>query len=810
MCASLASYAFACAKRGVILVGWRNIIDGCRILCPYNQIFSYDSKTCNHTCLSLSNPDFECSSVYLLVDGCNCPELTYKDNTGRCVSAAECPCYLANEVIAHANQQITLYGGTCICQNGNLKCSGQAPQEHCYPPKVYFNCENAQEGEYGAACAPTCQMFAAESQCLATKCVSGCICQSGLVLDGEKGCVHPDDCSCEYGGRPYGQGEVIVKDCMTCFCTRGKWNCQGNALCPSTCMVHGEGHITTFDGKQYVFDGNCEYILVQDACSAMITQPSFKVVAEYIICSRSKTVCTKAIKVYFKDFLIKMMDATYKVIPQSATGKFTVIHNQMYLTFYFGDPETLQLIVTWNLKMNTYIQIVGSSKFSVCGLCGNANRNIKDELITQTHYSAFTLMSFVNSWKDDPLCEDVTEVVYPCAKNPYRKSWAEKRCKIIPSDVFRPCHKLLHWFPYYDKCNRDACGCELVGNCDCLCDAVAAFAKACLDAGVCIDWRTPDFCPVNCDFYNTHEQETNNYKYTGDIGCKWHYQPCLCPNALWIFSKTNMEGCYNCSIDEYYHVGLQRCTPCAPVPTSALPASVQISTSEPTAKIPSISETTISSTSSTVFVFRGAPKGFNEGGPSGKPVVTFPSLTITSTTTRGSTSTGTLITGSTPTPITTSAPTSITTPTTESTSTGTSIIGSTPTPTTTSAPTSITTSTGLTPTPTTTSAPVMTTTSSTESTTSPLTTGSTSTATSTTGSTLTPTTTSELSCSMNGHILQIGEALEFKEGNCVKTTVNCLYENNQLLLFNQSVIQNCPAEPPPDHNCVSILLVFSY
>ncbi|XP_055505927.1 mucin-6-like [Leucoraja erinacea] len=507
----LDSYASACAKRGIILAGWRNVMDGCGISCSFNQVFSYDSRVCHRTCLSLSNPEFECTSMDPPVDGCNCPDNTYQDTSGQCVGAAECPCFLANIPVAHANQQITLNGGTCVCQNGNLKCIGQDPQERCYPPKIYFNCENAQVGEYGAACAPTCQMLAAESQCrgftvlrfqkllfqssqLTTKCVPGCICPDGLVLDEEKGCVHPDDCSCEYGGHSYSQGEVIVRNCMTCFCTRGKWNCQGSGLCPSTCMVHGEGHVTTFDGKQYVFDGNCEYILVQDACSGIFSQPSFKIVAEYVYCSQSKTVCTKAIKVYYEDFLIKMTDATYKVIPESAVGKFTVIHNQMYLTFQFGDPDTLQLIVTWNLKMNTYIQIIGLSKFSVCGLCGNANGNIKDELITQTHYSACTLMSFVNSWKDDPMCEDVTEVVYPCAKNPYRKSWAEKRCKIIPSDVFRPCHKLLRWFPYYDKCNRDACGCELVGDCECLCDAVAAFAKACLDVGVCIDWRTPDFC----------------------------------------------------------------------------------------------------------------------------------------------------------------------------------------------------------------------------------------------------------------------------------------------------------------------------
>ncbi|XP_067850393.1 mucin-6-like [Heptranchias perlo] len=294
---------------------------------------------------------------------------------------------------------------------------------------------------------------------------------------------------------------------------------------------------------------------------------------------RKKTYLLPLDEVEPKDFLIKMTDGTYKVIPENAAGKFTVVHNQMYLIFYFVNTESFQLIVTWNLKMNTYIQIAGPSKLSVCGLCGNANGNIKDELLTRSHYAAFTLMSFVNSWKEDPMCDDVTEVVYPCAKNPYRKSWAEKRCKIIHSDVFQPCHKLLQWLPYYDKCIRDSCGCELVGDCDCLCDAVAAFSKACLDAGVCIDWRTPDFCPVNCDFYNTHERRTNSYKYAGDIECRWHYQPCLCPNTPWTFSKTNMEGCYNCSIDEYYDAGQQRCVPCTSTtltPTTTLTSTTGI------------------------------------------------------------------------------------------------------------------------------------------------------------------------------------------------------------------------------------------
>ncbi|XP_043562382.1 mucin-6-like [Chiloscyllium plagiosum] len=114
MCASLASYVSACAKRGVLLVGWRNSVERCRISCPHNQTFSYDSRACNRTCLSLSDPNFECSAGDTPVDGCNCPTHTYLDDTGKCVSAAECPCYLAYAVIARANEKINLYGGICM------------------------------------------------------------------------------------------------------------------------------------------------------------------------------------------------------------------------------------------------------------------------------------------------------------------------------------------------------------------------------------------------------------------------------------------------------------------------------------------------------------------------------------------------------------------------------------------------------------------------------------------------------------------------------------------------------------------------
>ena len=47
---------------------------------------------------------------------------------------------------------------------------------------------------------------------------------------------------------------------------------------------------------------------------------------------------------------------------------------------------------------------------------------------------------------------------------------------------------------YYEACVSDACACDSGGDRECFCTAVAAYAQACHEAGVCVSWRTPDIC----------------------------------------------------------------------------------------------------------------------------------------------------------------------------------------------------------------------------------------------------------------------------------------------------------------------------
>lgn len=48
--------------------------------------------------------------------------------------------------------------------------------------------------------------------------------------------------------------------------------------------------------------------------------------------------------------------------------------------------------------------------------------------------------------------------------------------------------------PFHENCVKDSCACDSGGDCECFCTAVAAYAQACNEAGVCVAWRTPEIC----------------------------------------------------------------------------------------------------------------------------------------------------------------------------------------------------------------------------------------------------------------------------------------------------------------------------
>ncbi|XP_028812929.1 mucin-5AC-like [Denticeps clupeoides] len=545
MCAAFSSYVHACAANGVQLNSWRDT--ACRkytTTCPRNTVYSYNMTSCYRTCLSLSQQDYSCSVSFVPVDGCGCEEGTYMNELGDCVAPASCPCYDSNTVIP-AGEVISKAGAICTCKQGQLSCIGLPMMlAECIEPKVFYNCSSAGPGAKGSECEKSCNTL--DMPCISTECISGCMCPTGLVSDGQGGCILESECLCVHNGVSYQPGDNVSVDCNTCTCKDRKWQCTTN-VCHGTCAIYGDGHYITFDEKRYIFNGGCEYTLVQDYCSNNVDNGTFRVITENIPCGTTGTTCSKTIKLFLGSNELILTDGNYQVVPSNVGEEIPYKISTMGI--YLVVEANNGLILIWDRKTSMFIKLSPEFSGNVCGLCGNYDGNANNDFTTRSHEVVIDSLTFGNSWKLSASCPEAMLVQNPCSSNPYRQSWAQKQCSIITGSVFSSCQSLVDPTSYYDACVSDSCACDSGGDCECYCTAVAAYAAACNEAGACIHWRSPKICPLFCDYYNSPGE------------CEWHYNPCgapcmpTCRNPSGQCSKQTppLEGCYpKCPADQPY------------------------------------------------------------------------------------------------------------------------------------------------------------------------------------------------------------------------------------------------------------------
>ncbi|XP_042638044.1 mucin-2 [Orycteropus afer afer] len=554
MCAALSSYARACAAKGVMLWGWRSHVCNKDVSsCPKSQTFLYNLTTCQQTCRSLSEPDKHCLAGFAPVDGCGCPDHTFMDEKGRCVPLAKCSCYHRG-LYLEAGEVVLRQEERCVCRNGRLHCTQvKLIGQSCTAPKIHVDCNNLTAMAIWNPRPVSCQTLAAGYY--QTECVSGCVCPNGLIDDGRGGCVAEENCPCVHNKDLYLPGDKIKVDCNTCTCHRGRWTCS-QSVCHGTCAIYGSGHYITFDGKYYDFDGHCSYVAAQDYCGQNASLGSFSIITENVPCGTTGVTCSKAIKIFLGRTELKLEDR-HRVVIQRDVG-----HPVSYTTREVGQYLVVEastgIIIIWDKRTTIFIKLAPSYKGTVCGLCGNFDDRSNNDFTTRDRMVVESELDFGNSWKEAPTCTDVTSTPEPCSVNPHRRSWAEKQCSILKSRVFQVCHSKVDPKPFYEACVHDSCSCDTGGDCECFCSAVASYAQECTKEEACVYWRTPDLCPIFCDYYNPRDE------------CEWHYEPCgnrsfeTCRTINGIHSNISvsyLEGCYpRCPEDSpIYDEDLKKC-----------------------------------------------------------------------------------------------------------------------------------------------------------------------------------------------------------------------------------------------------------
>uniref|UniRef100_A0A8C0I1S9 VWFD domain-containing protein n=1 Tax=Balaenoptera musculus TaxID=9771 RepID=A0A8C0I1S9_BALMU len=535
LCTILGNYVKACAEKETYMIGWRAGL--CDQSCPSGLVFRYNVKTCNSSCRSLSERDRSCDMEDVLVDGCTCPDGMYQTNEGNCVPKSQCDCYINDEVL-QPGKLIHIDDNKCVCRDGILLC--QTPidltLQNCSKGAEYVDCRNPKAQRRVDSTCSTRNIPSFEEN---LPCKRGCYCPVGMVRNSKGNCVFPDDCPCSFGGREYDQGSVTSVGCNKCTCIKGSWNCTQNE-CQTTCHIYGEGHVRSFDGKSYSFDGLCQYSFIEDYCGH--ENGTFRILTESILCCEDGLTCSRKIIVAFQDQNIVLQDGKVTAV-KTTESKECELSGNSYSVHTVGLYLILKILsgITIIWDKNTRISVLLDPRWNgkVCGLCGNNNGDLKDDFTMRYSSVAAGALEFGNSWKTSQECSDTVAQTFPCDSNPYCKAWAARKCEIIRDSTFRDCHNKVDPSTYYDACVEEACACDMEGKYLGFCTAVAMYAEACSAVGVCVTWRKPDLCPIYCDYYNAPGE------------CSWHYEPCgtvtakTCKDRV-IGQKFSvlLEGCY--------------------------------------------------------------------------------------------------------------------------------------------------------------------------------------------------------------------------------------------------------------------------
>ncbi|XP_067276133.1 kielin/chordin-like protein [Pseudorasbora parva] len=458
---------------------------GNEVLATDDPCFTCQCKDLTWTCIHQGCPPLSCSpdDQYTAPDSCCpvCDECVLEDNKTHVPSGLRWT-DRENECI------------TCTCKQGHIECELQeCPPLDC--PDGSVKIKNP-----GKCC---------------------------LECKGISTLVHyiDTDAQCAYEGQLYSHNDHWEVDkCTSCICVFGEVHCQTQrcptltcvsdetlavipGMCcphciphPATCIVFGDPHYRTFDGKMVNFQGTCTYVLAYDFVGG-----DFSVHVSNDDRGRRGVSWTKEVTVFIGDVVVQLLqDWIVKVNYQPVSLPF-LKEPYVYLerkTNTILLNTNVGLKVLWNGRSHVEVSVPGTYKKHMGGLCGNFNNFPQDDMKLRNGQIAKSEAAFGNNWKvgsgnSSVQCSDVKNID-PCKKAGYsaRKA-ANARCTVLKSAMFERCHKVVPPEMFFASCVYDLCACGSNMD-DCLCEVLEAYASECREAGVILQWRSPTLCAVGC------------------------------------------------------------------------------------------------------------------------------------------------------------------------------------------------------------------------------------------------------------------------------------------------------------------------
>ncbi|XP_075321405.1 IgGFc-binding protein-like [Odontesthes bonariensis] len=459
-------------------------------------------------------------------------------------------------------------------------CQSRGITIHSWRTDAFCPMECPDNSHY-TLCASGCPVTCASLTSIATchrRCAEACECDQGYLLSGDT-CVPVRDCGCSYEGQYYKKGDIFYPEdkCMEqCICgENGAVSCQ-KAMCrpgevcklvkgvkgchpegQGKCVASGDPHYISFDGRRFDFQGNCVYVLAKVCNDDKGQLTPFTVTQGNEKYGNGKVAVTKSVAVTVHGYVIYIQQRVpWKVIVNDELLNLPLTLEEGRLTVV-QEGRNIVVQTAFGLKVLYgtvyYVEVIVPSTYQdkMCGLCGDYNKNWKDDFRLPGGKQTNNIDDFGKAWVVNlpghvcggcggqcPVCDEGKVTLYGKPDS----------CGIMsaPNGPFKSCHSKIDPAAYVSNCVFDVCAMD--GSKETLCNSVQAYALACQNAGVQIQpWRSISFCPASCPPHSHYEVCADTCGGT----CASFIRPVTC-------SESCFEGC-QCD-DGFVFDGIQ-CVP---------------------------------------------------------------------------------------------------------------------------------------------------------------------------------------------------------------------------------------------------------
>ncbi|KAM9171971.1 von Willebrand factor isoform 2-T2 [Pangshura tecta] len=333
-----------------------------------------------------------------------------------------------------------------------------------------------------------------------------------------------------------------VKTEETCGC---RWTC------PCKCMGSSTRHIVTFDGLDFKLTGNCSYTLFQDE------EHDIEMILHNGACSSTpKLNCMNAIEVKHHGKSIQLSgDMTVAVNGEITTVPYT--DDYFKVTIYGAIMHEIRFsqlghIFTFTPRNNEFILHLNPRSFSsqIYGLCGVCDQNNDNDFMLRNGSVTSDSSTFIQEWtvkEPGKICEIKRDD--RCTEH------ATTKCNILRSPQFAQCHGIISPDMFYSACEENSC------YEDEICEVIASYAHVCQTNGICVVWRSPEFCAMKCPnsliYDHCRTSCTKHCENSTSISvCKdYPIEGCFCPPGQVTLNSgcVDEEVCTECVAEDGTH-----------------------------------------------------------------------------------------------------------------------------------------------------------------------------------------------------------------------------------------------------------------